>query len=106
MLKNFKARLQQYVNHELPDVQDGFRKAEEPETKLPHLLDHRKSKRVPEKYPLLLYCLCQRLCVDHNKLLKILKEMGLKDHLICLLRNLYAGQAATVRTGQGTTDWF
>ena len=62
--------------------------------------------RVPEKHLFLLYWLCQSLCVDHNKLWKILKEMGIPDHLICLLRNLYAGQEATVRTGHGTTDWF
>jgi len=55
---------------------------------------------------LLLYWLCQSLCVNHNKLWKILKEMGKPDHLTCLLRNLYAGQEATVRTGHGTTDWF
>ena len=67
-------------------------------------LDHRKSKRVSEKH--LLYWLCQSLCVDHNKLWKILKEMGIPDHLICLLRNLYAGQEATVRTRHGTIDWF
>ena len=72
-----------------------------------HLLGHRKSKRVPEKHLLLLYWLCQNLwCVDHNKLWKILKEMGIPDHLTCLLRNLYAGREATVRTGHGTTDWF
>ena len=74
--------------------------------KMLDLLDHRKSKRVPEKHLLLLYWLCQSLCVDHNKLWKILKEMGILDHLACLLRNLYAGQEATVRTGHGTTDWF
>ena len=72
-----------------------------------HLLDHQKSKRVPEKYLFLLYWLCQSLdCVDHNKLWKILKEMGIPDNMTCLLRNLYAGQEATVRTGHGTTDWF
>ena len=81
-------------------------KAEEPEIKLPALLDHWKSKRVPDKHLLLLYWLCQRLCVDHKKLWKILKEMGIPDHLTCLLKNLYAGQEATVRTGHGTTDWF
>ena len=69
-------------------------------------LDHQKSKRVPENHLLLLYWLCLSLCVDHNKLWKILKEMGIPDHLTCLLRNLYAGQEATVRTGQETTDWF
>ena len=63
-------------------------------------------KRVPEKHLFLLYWLCQSLCVDHNKLWKILKEMGIPDHLTCLLKNLYAGQEATIRTGHGTTDWF
>ena len=72
-----------------------------------HPLDHGKSKRVPEKHLFLLYWLCQSLwCLDHNKLWKILKEMGIPEHLTCLLRNLYAGQEATVRTGHGTTDWF
>ena len=72
-----------------------------------HPLDHRKIKRVPEKHLLLLYWLRQSLyCVDHNELWKILQEMGIPDHLTCLLRNLYAGQEATVRTGHGTTDWF
>ena len=61
---------------------------------------------IPEKHILLLYCLCQSLCVDHNKLWKILKEMGIPNHLTCLLRNLDAGQEATVRTGHGKTDWF
>ena len=66
-----------------------------------------KSKRVPEKHLFLLYWLCQAFdCVDHNKLWKILKEMGIPDHQTCLLRNLYAGQEATVRAGHGTTDWF
>ena len=59
-----------------------------------------------KKHILLLYWLCQSLCVDHNKLWKILQEMGIPNHLTCLLRNLYAGQEATVRTGHGTTDWF
>ena len=71
-----------------------------------HPLDHRKSKGVREKHLLLLNWLCQSLCVDHNKLWKILKEMGIPDHLTCLLRNLYAGQKATVRIGHGTTDWL
>ena len=72
-----------------------------------HLLDHQKSQRVPEKHLLLLYFLCQSLCcVDHNKLWKFFPEMGIPDHLTCLLRNLYAVQEATVRTGHGTTDWF
>ena len=71
-----------------------------------HPLHHTKSKRVPEKHLLLLCWLCQSLCVDHNKLWKIFKEKGIPDHLTCLLRNLYAGQEATLRTGHGTTDWF
>jgi len=72
-----------------------------------HPLDHRKSKRVPEKHLFLLIDYAKVFdCVDHNKLWTILKEMGIPDHLTCLLRNLYAGQEATVRTGHGTTDWF
>ena len=82
-------------------------KAEEPEIKSQHLLHHGKSKRVPEKHLFLLYWLCQAFdCVGHNQLWTILKEMGIPDHLTCLLRNLYAGQEATVRIGHGTTDWF
>ena len=72
-----------------------------------HLLDHHKSKRVPEKHLFLFIDYAKAFdCVDHNKLWKILKEMGIPDHLTCLLRNLYAGQEATVGTGHGTTDWF
>ena len=81
-------------------------KAEEPEIKLPTSAGSSKSKRVPEKHLFLLYWLCQSLCVNHNKLWKIPKEMGILDQLTCLLRNLYAGQEATVRTGHGTIDWF
>ena len=105
-LKILQVRLQRYMNRELPNVQAALEKAEEPEIKLPNLLDNRKSKRVPEKHLFLLYWLCQSLCVDHNKLWDILQEMGIPDHLTSLLRNLYAGQEATVRTGHGTTDWF
>ena len=72
-----------------------------------HPLDHRKSKRIPEKH---LFCFIDYTkafdCVDHNKPWKVLKDMGIPDHLTCLLRNLYAGQEATVRTTHGTTDWF
>ena len=72
-----------------------------------HLLDHRKSKKVPEKHLLLLTDYAKASdCVDHNKLWKILQETGIPDHLTCLLRNLCAGQEATVRTGHGPTDWF
>ena len=70
-------------------------------------LHNQKSKRVPEKHLFMLYWLCQSLdCVDQNKRWKILKETGIPGHLTCLLRNLYAGQEATVRTGHGTADWF
>ena len=72
-----------------------------------HLLDHQKSERAPEN---IYFCFIDYAkafdCVDHNKLWKILKEMGITDHLTCLLRNLYAGQEASVRTGHGTTGWF
>ena len=72
-----------------------------------HPLDHRKIKRVPEKHLFLLYDYAKAFAfVNHNKLWKILKEMGIPDHLTCLLKNLYAGQEATVRTQHGTTDWF
>ena len=82
-------------------------KTEEPEIKLPTLMDHQKIKRVSENID---FCFidCTKALdyVDHNNLWKILKEMGTPDHLTCLLRNLYAGQEATVRTGHGRTDWF
>ena len=83
-------------------------KAEEPEIKLPTSLDHRKSKRIPEKHLLLIHWLCKKafVCVDQNKLWKILQEMGIPDHLTCLLRSLYAGQEETVRIGHRTTDWL
>ena len=75
---------------------------------LPHcrqMLYHLSHQGSSEKHLLLLYWLCQSLCVNHNKLWKILKEIGISNHLTCLLRNLYAAQEATVRTGHGTTDW-
>ena len=107
MLKTLQARLQKYKNHELLAVQAGFRKGSGTrDLNCQHPLDHLKSKRVPDKHLFLLYWLCQSLCVDHNKLWKILQEMGIPDHLTCLLRNLYRGQEATVRTGHGVTDWF
>ena len=80
-------------------------KAEEPEIKLPASIGSRKSKRIPEKHPASL-TMPKPLTVHHNELWKILQEMGIPDHLTCLLRNLYAGQEATVRTGHGTTDWL
>ena len=82
-------------------------KAEEHEIKLPTFIG---SWRNPRKFQKIIYCFTDYAkafdCVDHNKLWKILKEMGVPDYLTCLLRNLYAGQEATVRTGHGTTDWF
>ena len=81
-------------------------KAEEPKIKSPTSIgSQKKSKRVPGMHVLLLYWLCKSLCVDHNKLWKILQDIGIPDHLTCLLRNLYASQEATVRNGHGTTDW-
>ena len=107
MLKILQARLQQYMNHELPDVQAVLEKAEEPEIKLPTSAGSSKKQESSRK---LYFCFIDYAkafdYVDHNKLWKILKEMEIPDHLTCLLRNLYAGQEATVRTGHGTTDWF
>ena len=105
ILKILQDRLQQYVNFQMFKL--VLENAEELEINCQHLLDHRKSKRVPEK---IYFCFIDYAkafdCVDHNQLWEILKDMGIPDHLICLLRNLYAGQEATVRTGHGTTDWF
>ena len=96
------------MNRELPDVQAGFRKAEEPEIKLPTTIISLKKQEISRKN--IYFCFIDYAkafdCVVHNKLWKILKEVGIPDHLTCLLRNLYAGQEATVRTGHGTTDWF
>jgi len=106
MLKILQARLQQYVNHELPDVQAGFRKGRR--TKLPNICWIIEKVREFQKN--IYFCFIDYAkafdYVDHNKLWKILKEMGIPDHLICLLRNLYIGQEATVRSVHGTTDWF
>ena len=108
MLKILQARLQQYVNHELPMFKLVLEKAEEPEIKLPTSAG--SSKRVREFQKNIYFCFIDYAkafdCVNHNKLWKILREMGIPDHLTCLLRNLYAGQEATGRTGHGTTDWF
>jgi len=82
-------------------------KAEEPEIKLPTSMDHWKSKWVPEKHLFRFIDYAKDFdCVDHSKLWKIFKEMGIPDHLTCLLRNLYTGQETTLRIGHGTTDWF
>ena len=105
MLKILQARLQQYVNCELPDIQAGFEKAEEPEIKLPTSTESSKKQEFQKNICCIDYAKAFD-CVDHNKLWKILKEMGIPDHLTCLLRNLYADQKATVRTRHGTTNWF
>ena len=108
MLKILQARIQQYVNHELPDVQAGFRKGRgtrDQIAKIPRIIE--KAREFEKK---IYFCFIDYTkafeYVDHNKLWKILKEMAIPDHLTCLLRNLYAGQEAKVRTGHGTTDWF
>ena len=108
MLKILQARLQQYVNHELPDVQVGFRKGRRTRDQIANICWIIEKAREFQKN--IYFCFIEYAnafdCVDQNKLWKILKEMGIPDHLICLLRNAYAGQEATVRTGHGTTDWF
>ena len=107
MLKILQARLQQYVNCELPDVQAGFRKGRGTRVKLPTYAGSWKKQESSRKTSIsALLTMPKPLTVDNNKLWKILKEMGIPDHLTCLLRNLYAGQEATVRTEHGTTDWF
>ena len=108
MLKILQARLQQYVNHELPDVQAGFGKGRGTRDQIANICwVTDKAREFQEN---IYFCFVDYAkafdCVDHNKLWKILKEMGIPDHLTCLLRNLYTGQEATVRTGHGTTDWF
>uniref|UniRef100_A0A4W2D7I5 RNA-directed DNA polymerase n=1 Tax=Bos indicus x Bos taurus TaxID=30522 RepID=A0A4W2D7I5_BOBOX len=106
MLK-IQAKLQQYVNRELPNIQTGFRKDRGTRDQIANIHWIIEKAR---KFQKIYFCFIDYAkafdCVDHNKLWKILKEMGIPDHLICLLRNLYAGQEATVRTGHGTTDWF
>ena len=108
MLKILQARLQQYVNRELPDVQADFRKGRGTRDQIANICWIIKKAREFQKNIYLCFIDYAKAfdSVDHNKLWKILKEMGIPDHLTCLLRNLYAGQEATVRTGHGTTDWF
>ena len=106
MLKILQARLQQYVNHELPDVQAGLEKAEESEIKLPTSTGSLKKREFQKTYISALLTIPKPLTVWITINWKILKEMEIPDHLTCLLRNRYAGQEATVRTGHGTTDWF
>ena len=108
MLKILQASLQQYVNRELPDVQAGFRKGRGSINQIANIYWIIKKAREFQKN--IYFCFIDYAkafeCVYYNKLWKILKEMEILDHLTCLLRNLYGGQEATVRTGHGTTDWF
>ena len=108
MLKILQAKLQQYVNHELPDVQADFRKGRGTRDQIANIRWIIKKARELQKN--IYFCFIDYAkafdCVAHNKLWKILNEMGIPDHLTCLLRNLYTGQEASVRTGPGTTDWF
>ena len=109
MLKILQARFQQHVNQELPDVQAGFRRGRETRDQIANI--HwiiEKAKEFQKKK--IYFCFIDYAiafdCMDHSKQWKILKETGIPDYIICLLRNLYAGQEATVRTGHGTMDWF
>ena len=108
MLKILQARLQQYMNHELPDVQAGFRKGRGTRDQIANIRWIIDKAREFQKN--IYFCFTDYAkafdCVDHNILWKILQEMGIPDHLTCLLRNLYAGQEATLRTGHGIIDWF
>ena len=108
MLKILQARLQEYVNHELPDVQAGFRKCRGTRDQITniHWIIEKSRKFQKNIYFCFIDCVKAFDCVAHNKLWNVLKEVGIPDHLTCLLRNLYVGQEAPVRTGHGTTDWF
>ena len=108
MLKILQARLLQCMNHELSDVQAGFRKGRGTRDQIANICwIFEKAKEFPKN---IYFCFIDYAkafdCVDHNKLWKILQEMGISEHLTCLLRNLYAGQEATVRIGHGTIDWL
>ena len=107
-LKILQARLQQYMSQELPNIQAGFRKGRGTRDQIANV--HWITEKARELQKNIYFCFIDYAkafdCVDHNKLWKILKEMGLSGHLTCILRNLYAGREATVRTRHGTTDWF
>ena len=108
MFKIVQARLHQYVNRELPDVQAGFRKGRRTRDQIANICWIIERAREFQKN--IYFCFIDYAkafdCVDHKKLQKILKEIGIPDHLTCLLRNLQAAQEATVRTRHGTADWF
>ena len=107
MLKILQASIQQYANQELPDVQAGFRKGRGTRNQIANI--HRIIEK-GEFQKNIYFCFIDYTktfnCVDHNKLWKILREMGISDHLTCLLRNLYAGQEAIFRGRHGTMNWF
>ena len=105
MLKTLQARCQQYVNRELSDFQDGFEKGRGTWDQIANVCWIMEKAREFQENIFIDYAKAF-YCVDHNKLWKILREIGIPDHMTCLLRNLYAGQEAAVRTGRGTTDWF
>ena len=108
MLKILQASLQQYMNHEIPDVQTGFRKGRGSRAQIANICWIIEKARKFQKN--IYFCFIDYAkafdWLDHNQLWKMLQEMGIPDHLTCLLRNLYAGQEATVRTRHGTTEWF
>ena len=108
MLKILQARLQQYMNREIPDVQAGFRKGGGTRYQIANICRIIKKPREFQKN--IYFCFIDFAkafdCVDHNKLWEILQKIGIPDHLTCLLRNLYAVQEAIVRTGHGKTDWL
>ena len=108
MLKILQAKLRQYVNHEVPDVQAGYRKGRGTRDQIANSFWIMERTREFQKniYFCFIYYAKAFDYVDPNKLWKILKEIGILDHLTCLLRNTYAGQEAAVRTGHGTIDWF
>ena len=108
MLKILQVRLQQYVNWEIPGDEAGFRKGRGTRDQIVNI--HWIIEKAREFQKNIYFCFIDYKkasdCVDHNKLCKILKEMAIPDHLTCLLRNLHAGQKATVRTRHGTMEWF
>ena len=108
MIKILQAMFQQYVNRQLPDVQAGFIKGRGTRDQIANI--RWIIEKAGEFQKNIYFCFIDYAkafdCVDYNKMRKILKQMGIPDHLTCLLRNLYEGQEATVRTGHGTTDWF
>ena len=106
MFKILQARLQQYMNRELPDVQGRFRKSRGTRDQIANIQwIIKKARKLKKKTLIFALSITPKPFVDHKKLWKI-QEMGIPDHLTCLLRNLCAGQEATIRTGHGTTDWF